>query len=617
MFAARSHARAALVVPCARRCLVGQQQQRHRSASSVKAEMLRADNEVARHLADSGVWASARSRGRKKLQADRYRVNVVSDKLCDDIINYIKPTLTRHEGCDLLDFFPGAGVWSRKLNDLLRPRSHILLEPDEDFYRPLLEPLLQRPGTKLLPESGIVWEQLNRILSPDHLPHQVERRCAPEETPQRNDTLLVTMNLAMYPKRRFRTFESLAQLVIFQIISSIRPSALFQKYGLVRILMWVSDAEKLSILPRTAQRRRKSAIEAELATEWVCEVAGTDMVDMTGPRSTTWFRRDQSIDIESTGKVLERMRRAGFRVPPGRESQELLGYLEISGEEVAAAGEQAMRIDRPYVLELERLEADFKNGVFEAGSPEHKRLKTLQYWLRWSARRGELVLELLRERDQAIRAHADAGSDPEALARAARMGDEWNQKVQRLEKSLRAECILHRDNLQVLRHDPPVLNWDRRYVEPLIVRPTEFFPNEPCALLDIQPKAAPRVLREMGPGSSRSGDMFDLVLRALVQHSVDPISKALEAIYPGAGDGVYPHCPSLTDPRLGGSPLRGWGELTPRCLSERQFVEIAEAWMKWPFRPTYAELVSRTVDDAGIEDTEEDGVTGTNYQPFE
>jgi transcription factor 1 len=44
-----------------------------------------------------------------------------------------------------------------------------------------------------------------------------------------------------------------------------------------------------------------------------------------------------------------------------------------------------------------------------------------------------------------------------------------------------------------------VLSWDRRPWEPLNVQPTEFFPNQACALIDIQPKAPHRLLRHIGP----------------------------------------------------------------------------------------------------------------------
>lgn len=104
-------------------------------------------------------------------------VHKFTKKTCsaDDILTFVKPSLERHVGCDLVDIYPGAGLWSSKLHDALQPRSHILLEPDEELYRPFLEPLLAKKGATLIPKSGIVWRDLSGILNPTHLPHQHER----------------------------------------------------------------------------------------------------------------------------------------------------------------------------------------------------------------------------------------------------------------------------------------------------------------------------------------------------------------------------------------------------------------------------------------------------------
>lgn len=552
---------------------------------------------LAHKLREEGVWAYRRGR-RRGPNEDKYRVNVVSEALCDDIVDYIKPTLARHDGCDIIDIFPGVGLWSKKLNDVLKPRSHLLLEPDADFYRPYLEPLVERPGVRLLPISGIVWEQLNKVLTPDLLPHQVERKYTADETPQRNDTLLVTMNLSMYPRRKFRAFESLAQLVVFQIMSSIRPGALFQKYGLVRMLVWVPDAEKNSVLPRNVQRRRKMAIEAELSTEYVCEIAGGESTDSAFARGV-WFRRDAGLDTESAHLALERMRRAGFVMPPGRAPQHVRDYLAQLTDDYTPDAMPALALDPATLAELARLAADFAAGKFDADADQYKRMRSLEYYARWSRKRGSAVGELLRERLDIVQAltAAAAADHADLLAAATARAADWSVRVNAHARANRAEILLQHDNMHILHQTPPVLNWDRRYVEPLRARPTEFYPAAPTALLDIQPKAVARVLRDLGPNSDRGGDMFDLVLRTMSSRSSEPVQKALNTIYAGAGEGVVPLCPSLRDPAVGGSPIAGAGELSTRTLNERQWVEIAEGWMKWPFRPTYQELVSRTMED--------------------
>ncbi|GAB1317198.1 hypothetical protein MFIFM68171_07408 [Madurella fahalii] len=594
MLLLRYHARTLFSRP-EKGCFSAQQLRRF-SGLGLSADKLIATNKVAQALYDSNVWTW--SRGGKKAKTDRYRVNVVGEELCDDILNYFGHTLNRHKGCDLIDIFPGVGTWSQKLHDVLEPRSHLLLEPEEEFYRPYLEPLLKRPGTKLLPESGIVWEELSSVLTPEHLPHQVERRYSTSETPERNDTLLVTINLSLYPKKKFRTFGSLVQLVLFQLISSIRPGSLLQRYGLVRMLIWVADDEKASLLPRSLQRRRKTVVETELSTEWVCEVAGADHVDETGTKPSSWFKRDMSIDMEQTRKVLRRMRKEKFITPPGRETLALKQVFELGKKRGAVAGKQAVRIARSYQGEKEKLESDFEAGLFDEHSAEHKRLKTLQYWANWNTKRGDYIHKLLQMRAKAI----DLVKKGDSTGKAQKLMDDLAYEVNTLDKNLRLQYLLARDNLHSVQVDPPILSWDNRYAEPLVVKPTEFFPNVPCALLDIQPGAAAPILRDIGPRSTRAGDMFDLILRSLMSNSTHPISKALDLIYPGAGEGVYLNCPSLRDPHRGGSPMRGWDEPTPRGLTKEQFVDIITAWTEWPFHPTYAQLVSRTLDEAAEEE---------------
>ncbi|KAL2179501.1 uncharacterized protein P884DRAFT_194557 [Thermothelomyces heterothallicus CBS 202.75] len=601
MYALGGHARRTLL-PRAMRCVCAQQA--NYAAASKPSATLELPNDIAASLHKDGSWAAMRGK-RKGKNTDKYRVNIVSEKLCDDTLNYIKSTLTRHEGCDLIDIFPGAGVWSQKLNDLLRPRSHILMEPDEEFYKPYLQPLLDRPGARLLPESGIVWEQLNKILSPEVLPHQVERRYSPKEMPERNDTLLVTMNLAMYPKRRFRTFESLAQLVLFQVISSIRPGGLFQKYGLVRMLIWAENSEKMSVLPRTVQRRKKMAIEAEIATDWVCEIVGGEQDISTSGRTPAWFQRDDALDLESTMKTAERMRAGGFEMLPGREPQHLREFLEVAKLNDPAAFASKHTHERPYMAELEALEAAYLKGELSTSSKEHKRYKSLLYLRNHTLRRSEMIVKMMEEYYAIIQAHIDAGSNEKLLAKARKRGQAWGERANSLEQAARSDLLLHRDNLHILRQESPILNWDRRYVEPLRATPAEFFPQVPCTLLDIQPKAVPGILRDMGQHSTRGGDTFDLILRGLVQRPIDPVTKSLNSIAAGAGEGIVPRCPSLLDPRKGGIPP-GLPEQPTRTLSQSQMVEIAEAWMTWPFRPSYSELVSRTLEDMESPD-EEDG----------
>jgi len=505
-------------------------------------------------------------------------------------------SLRRHVGCDLIDIYPGPGLWSSKLHEVLQPRSHILMEPDEGVYAPFLQNLLSRPNTTFIPKSGIIWSDLSRILDPAYLPHQVEQPPDVSKTPQRNDTLLLTANLAFHPKKRFHSFDSVATLVLFQFLSSIRASSLLQKYGLVRMLLWVGEDDKRTIIARSCQHRRRMAVDGELATDWINEVAGPDEDDAAKKH----YGRDHAIDRGSVRRALSRMRAAGIDIPRGRESGLVKEVQETAEKE---SGQQQAFVVRPYLEELEGLEAAFAKGEIQPKSAALKRLLALRYRLTRELKLGDTALRLLRERDALAAAH-EAGEDPDGTLRRER---EWDAEILGMNKNLRSEILGMRDNLHLFQQEPPVMNWDRRELVPLTVKSTEFFPNAPCSLLDIQPKAMHPLLRAMGPRSSRAGDTFELVLRGMMDCGSEPVSKAIETVWPGAAEGVLPHCPSLRDRSKGGMPLSGYGEISVRTLNETQWVEILDAWMKWPFRPTFPQLVSRMADDSTAELADDDG----------
>ena len=566
-----------------------------RFVGTLSRSFLQTPNEVAEQLEATGVWRSGSDKRTKKVKGDKYRVNVTDEGLCNDIIKYIKPSLLRHKGCDIIDIYPGAGVWSRKLHKLLRPRSHILMEPNTELYTPFLKPLLKKKGVTMVPNSGIVWGELNEILSPEYLPHQVERDPATRlsETPERNDTLLVVANLSLYPRKKFQNFGSMAQLLLYQFISAIRTSSLFQKYGLVRMLIWTLSDDSKHILPKLVQHRRRSAIEAELNTEWLMEIAGPDAsIGKSGA-----YVRDSNIDTQSARNVLARMCEQGVATPRGRETEALRNARAVPHNMASLVGRGAAEHRFSAQEELNQLEADLEAGHFEANrntSAEFHRLCDLKSYAKWRENRNNTILELKIGLDAVLELYR-AGR----LEEAAQKDAEWNNKFNSLGAYLRNDYLLVRDNEHLFLHDPPILSWDRRTIEPLVTKPSEFYPNVACSLLDIQPKAPHPLLREMGPQSAtRSGDVFEILLPAILQNSALGVSKGLENIYPGAADGIVPNCPSLH------SPVSGWGEQSPRTLSESQLLEVLDAWMKWPFAPQYRELVGRGAEES--EETMED-----------
>lgn len=457
------------------------------------------------------------------------------------------------------------------------------------MYHAFLQPLLAKSGTSLIPKSGIIWRDLSSVLDPAHLPHQLERAANDLTRPPRNDTLLVTANLAFHPKRKFAMFESLTQLVLYQFINSIRATSLFNKYGLVRILVWVESSDRHALLARSCQRRRRLAIDGELATESITEIAGPDDYSQ-------WFVRDHGLDLASCRLALERMAGTNVQIPKGRESKHVKEVLASNGMNINSG---PAIFSRPWREELEQLELEFKSGRFAMKTLEHRRLLQLRYRGNRESKIANTIHSILDKKDDLSAAHESGSVNKRSLLEEEA---NWNSEVDALPASTRNEFLLQRDSFHLFNQTPPVLAWDRRQIEPLLVQDTEFFPNAPCALLDIQPKAMHPLLCAMGPGSSRSGDMFELILRGMMAMGAEPVSKSIETVWPGAADGVLPYCPSLREGAKGGSPIGGYGELSARSLNEKQWIEILGAWMNWPFRPTLPQLVARIADDSESDD---------------
>ncbi|KAI1734607.1 hypothetical protein F4680DRAFT_437686 [Xylaria scruposa] len=564
--------------------------------------ILQAHGPVAEKLVATEIWHARGSKRRSKSPTtkkrtsaglpqptgDKARVNIVSDKLCDDILSYIGPSLKRHHGCDILDIYPGAGAWSSKLHQFLQPRSHVLLEPDAELYRPFLQPLLDQPGTTLVPKSGIIWRELNSVLTPEFLPHQA----IPSDVNARNDTLLVTANLAFHPKKRFLSFDSITSLLLHQFVDAIRTGGLFQRYGLVRMLIWTRTDDKLGFIPRNIQRRKRQAIENDLACEWVDEVCGGEAA------SSSWFVREDAINHASQVSAIKKMRAAKLKLPAGREPegfQEALATIKAK-KRVPIPGKHAPTFKRPYHEVLADLRAaDVEQGGLAEDSADLRTMNVYKWRANADVKKADRFLSYSKHFDKIMTLLKSGKATPEKIA-AAEL--EWDMEVRELSKTFLDEFVTYKDNLHAFRRTPPLLQWDRRNYEPMTVQAEEFFPNIHCSLLDIQPRAPHPLMRQTGPGSNRAADIFGVILGSLMHHTTQPLGPTLDSLWPGASDYILPRWTSVQDLSRGGfSQNLRYAEPVLRLLDARQLEQLLELWMEWPFRPEFHELVGRTQDD--------------------
>ncbi|KAI0391218.1 S-adenosyl-L-methionine-dependent methyltransferase [Xylariaceae sp. FL0594] len=583
MFVVRNHGRA-LYSPF----LVGSRRwAATRGSLKLGPDIYKPHGPLAAELAATDIWKTAgNGHMRRHKLYDAKRVNLVSEQLCDDVFSYVGHTLDRHRGCDIIDLYPGVGMWSKRLNEYLQPRSHILLEPDAKLYEPYLQPLLDKPGTTLLPKDGIVWRDLNAVLTPEYLPHQVMPD--EEDRHRRNDTLLVTANLVSQPKRGFMTFDSVANLLLYQFVNALRAGTLFHRYGQVRMLIWVRADDKQNFLPKNLQRRTKMGMEAELLCEWIHEICGNDEM------LSTWFTRDENINQASLTDTIQRMQALNFRMPSGRGTENFNRALATveSGAELPVLGTEPPVINRLYREFLASIDASIDPDAGERVQTTEERVA------RWRGKvddkKHRLFLEYLQELD-AIKARLRAGEtlkdvEPQAL--------EWSRKLSVEQTQRRDEFLTFNENMHLYRQDPPAMLWDRRHYEPMEVQPEEFYPAVPGALLDIQPKAPHPLLRRGAPKSNDTSNVFDIIFKTALAKGAAPIGPQLDALWPGAADYIMPRMTSARDWDRGGFLGVRFSETRARSMNARQWEQLIELWDEWPFRPEFNELLGRTQEES-------------------
>jgi len=571
---------------------------------------LSADTTVAQRVRSTPLFGSQKENG----GADKFRLNLVSEPLVDDIITYMGDSLLRHVGCDLIDLNPGCGLWSTKLNDLLRPRTHILLEPYLNIYQPFLDPLAQRPGVKIFPLSGFVWDELARIMNSEHLPHQTKLTPEQKLNPPQNDTLLVTMNIAYSRLKSFGSYPNLQQFIIHQLLNHIRANSHYQQYGKARMLLWVNEnGLSNAALPRNVQNRNKWIWEVEMLAD-ITQITTADS-------PSVYYQRDRFIDLQGTQEVAERMREAGIVVPPGRET-DLLKQVTSPDYQPVIAGKQPRELTFLNEEEWKQLEAKNAESPFPApqtkktgnkitrkSHPEFERLRYLRYVQVRRRLRDRKIHSMLVELQELRDLLAQAGPDnvTEELKQKVLA---WNTRMDYVDKSLRMEFYLMRDNLDGFERK--ILNYDRRPFEPLKVKPREFIPNVGGCLIDIQPRDVDPILRTRGPGTSGAANVFDLLLDSLNGRPALSARIGLEQMAHGAVEGVWEETKSLFDPARGGSPVRGHDELAPRRMNSEQLMDLFKTWDKWPFKPSYSQLLSRVHETRRREGEFED-----ELNPFE
>jgi mitochondrial transcription factor 1 len=539
------------------------------------------------------------------------RTQIVSPSLCHDTLQRLGPSLKPHYGCDLIDINPGICLWSRHLHDVLKPRRHILVEPERKAFDGYITPLIEE-NPELYVHTTTLSDALdasNGFLS-EHLLKQ--NTVAPLASNAHQ--LLITANLTGHLDAKY-WFGTTAGHFFNDFCGSFwSMHSEMHRYGLIRVLAWTPDAYKSEVAPRTVEQRGRKSILLETMAS-VSEIASTGWNRVPGA-----YVHDQvwpGLVKEAADAVQVKQTAAGVKSPQDRfdappwapqwavppdpqvlrssptashmsKTQELLRLDDRLGTEAPDWHKKALRA---VAMDVNGPKAKFPANT----TPEQKAWRTQMSHKRTIYKTyldTAKIVKRQRSLDQRWRSlllQIQGGAlDAETLTRLEDEAKIVLGATDDLPESSKAIARRTIDDYRAYDSRPQALAWNKRQFEPLLVQPKEFAPDTPLALFDITPSPE---FRQTLPNYEQC-EMFDYIITRLCGIDILPTTNVQAALTQLLGAGVdefLETCPSLKDPVQG-----GWYDLSQlrlRSLPPKLFLDIALAWEKWPFRRNWTQVL--------------------------
>lgn len=524
------------------------------------------------------------------------------------MIQRLAPSLRPHIGCSIIDLNPGPALWSSKLHEFLRPQSHVLVEPESVYHEPFLRPLLDAPGSRYhLRDWGLKDAfDLHRYIREGLITLPQGCNNADDPAIQPNNSILVLANITRGAKIKSGREQSESLFRTQAFLSSAQRMDGLNARGPVRMLMWLPETEKQSMLPRTVFHRLRIALTLETYFHVEEIVTGRGQ-----PRQ----RRQISLDIESGRQVASRMKAAGIEIPHDRQdATQRMVQEPLAG----AAIDETIRVQdtpREWKKELEQLEEALANNEFTKFHPPEGACVDSESRRFPSTNKGSITprferLQRLRDNsnfvnkkklalDRFLAEEADIDAldidilhgrlDTRQRETKTSQRDELYRsfKARLIDQTVQfpSELAFHSDDKRAFALKPPLLMWDRRTAEPLLALEDEFMIQKPISLLDFQP-----LLPSPYPMTMEQTIYFDHISRNLFYNGSNTV-RYLNSVAPGAFEALTPLVPSLADPLKGGRA--NLDDLRMRSLTPEMVHGLALAWEKWSFKPDFLEVVAR------------------------
>ncbi|KAL4937567.1 hypothetical protein BDV06DRAFT_226833 [Aspergillus oleicola] len=471
--------------------------------------------------------------------------HIVSEKLCDDILQRVSPFLTRNAPVDILDLWPGAGIFSSKVNAFLKPRRHVLIEPEMKSFKSFLSALTKTSPSYSLHEEPINnlrdWQSLFRFL-----PEQGPSNTDSNGGLPRNDTLLV---LAQFPEFRSAKnhFTGARWMSVFTE-ECLRQIGL-HTYGSVRLLASMSSSDISSILPRQVTSRSRPSLLTEQVALHAFEVAST----MDETRATWGSAKQWETLVGGLARVEQRASEKNVMVPVGRE------YPPV---EKAPDSPLPARIPVPYYPRIktpkhERLLQDIENADnADPNSPDYKQLlkqksqaaTRLKHDNKQVAIRANIVKRLNKIDDlnkSISRLAADPSTTLASLKSIVSQIESLRESAAKLESQNHFEVTRSvpqlTDDRRAAYHtgnyDDALLLFDRRPFEPLLIDEPELFPREDHrSIFYFEADTNPRVLARLKPLDEETYNLafrfFTSFTLSLQVNNALTVAKLIEKFFP-------------------------------------------------------------------------------------
>lgn len=405
----------------------------------------------------------------------------------DDIVERVSPFLRRNAAVDILDLWPGPGLLSSKINDFLKPRRHVLIEPDLKLHKSFLEPLSERcPSYKLVSTDLTALRDWKTVLT-EHFPEQGPPRKEPQAALPKNNTLLVLAN-PPGPRSAKDHFSGARWMSVF--LEECMRQAGLHSYGSVRLLASLSSQDISAILPRHISARVRPSLLAEQVALHTFEVAS--LVDDT--RGNWGVQKQWDVLVGGTARVEKRTSNKRVTVPKGR------AYPPI---ERAPESPLPDRKRTPYAPRIKTQQnekyvevfkdfnnADPENDDYEKLKKSHRRTCTLLSQENSQTYQRANLIAKQNEIDDLNKSISRRAADPNtklwALERTAtridNLRESMNEEISKTHFDITRALPHLMDDRRAAFHtgdfDDALLLFDRRPFQPLVIHPDEIYPRE-------------------------------------------------------------------------------------------------------------------------------------------